>query len=716
MKSVPVLNRTLPFFIAASFSNAAMALGLGELVVQSSLGKPLRASIAVLDAPPDIQADCFSLKNSGDALPGVPDARIRLETRGVHATLFITTAQTVNEPAFQITVSAACADRLQRDYVVLLDPPLVTPPETALAEALPPRVASEESVRQPARSSRNSNVRARTRTVKLSPASHPQDTKPAPAQRALPPPEGAKLVLSGGRYRPDKLVATAVVRNASMPIAATLPASVAMSPTELSDEHTSLKHRVAYLQTQLLALQQRNDELEAARRMLMKAPAPAPVAAEKAVSRWTQFVIVLGILTVGGALFFGLRAYPRRSLAGTPDIPDSLPLAFTDVREAFPAAPVMASPPTLRAVPTARASAEPHPADPDVFSHSLSTLGTEVNEDILDQAEVCVAHGHASLAIHMLQEYVRNAPTESPVPWLLLLDLLAREGPEAEYRETCIACKKYYNIDLSVTPQDTATEGASLEAYPHVIAHLQHLWGYQEANAFLMDLVYDRRDGTRRGFEPGAYREIMLLRGIAEEIGQGQRVPTPFKPSPTFEENGMAFEPSTAAQTHTPTLDRKHSNMNSAPALTHPLPTETLLDLTEWPLTQAPAGALSELQQRVREAPTVSPIPWLQLLDLLAREHLEAEFVAARTECQSLFNVNLTDPVATNLFPIQASLEAYPHVVEQLQAVWHTPDAEYLLSDLIYDQRGGLRQGFDLDAYREILLLHTLVESEIYSA
>lgn len=693
------LNRSLPFLIAVLFTRPAIALGLGELVVQSPLGKPLRASIAVRDAPPDIQPDCFSLKNGNDAaLPGVPEARIRLETRGANTTLFITTAQIVNEPVFLITVSAVCADRLQRDYVVLLDPPSVTPSDTAVAEALPPRADPEGDVRQLTQRSPTQYARARTRPTQLVAAStsHQSDKKPASAPRAQPRTENAKLVLSGGRYRPDKLVDTAIVRNTSKPMADASPAAGAMSPTELSDEHTALKHRIAYLQTQLLALQQRNDELEAARHVQVKAPAPAPVAAGQAVSRWTQFLIVMGILSLGAALFFGLRAYPRRSSARRVDVFVSLPPGGVDGPHVYPAASAIA-PEALRTAPAARGTAKPESTDPNMFAHAISTRGTEVNEDILDQAEVYVAHGHASLAIHMLQEYVRNTPTESPVPWLLLLDLLAREGPEAEYRATCIACKKHYNINLSIPAQNAGTDGAGLEAYPHVVAHLQHLWGCREAVAFLADLVYDRRNGTRQGFEPGAYREIILLRSIAEEAGYGQRVSPPFKPA-ACEASGMALEPAAAAQTDKPEPD--------------PLPTEKLLDLTEWPLTREPPGTLTELQQRVREAPTVSPIPWLQLLDLLARDNLQAAFLAARTECQSLFNVNLTDSVATNLFPAQASLEAYPHVVEPLQAVWHTPDVEYFLSELIYDQRGGIRQGFDLDAYREILLLHALVESE----
>ena len=37
-------------------------------------------------------------------------------------------------------------------------------------------------------------------------------------------------------------------------------------------------------------------------------------------------------------------------------------------------------------------------------------------------------------------------------------------------------------------------------------------------NRCLFDqLIYDHRGGTRMGFEPGAYREILLLRAIAQD-------------------------------------------------------------------------------------------------------------------------------------------------------------------------------------------------------
>jgi hypothetical protein len=143
---------------------------------------------------------------------------------------------------------------------------------------------------------------------------------------------------------------------------------------------------------------------------------------------------------------------------------------------------------------------------------------TEVKEDILDQAEVFMAHGHSDLAAHLLQEHLRDAPTESPVPWLLLLDLLHRIGDSAAYAAASTECRRYFNINLGSHPVAGDGEtGKGLEAYPHLLEQLQHEWNSPTIGGFFNDLIYDHRGGTRLGFEPDAYRDILLLRAIAQQ-------------------------------------------------------------------------------------------------------------------------------------------------------------------------------------------------------
>jgi len=192
-------------------------------------------------------------------------------------------------------------------------------------------------------------------------------------------------------------------------------------------------------------------------------------------------------------------------------MPDDMPWPQLDT-EAIRAQPAPVSQPTLSPAP------EREPERMTDFSQPTQTESTEVKDDILDQAEVYVAHGHAVLAIHLLQEHLRDAPTESPVPWMLLLDLLHREGDIEGYAAASAECRRHFNVNFSDHPVSQDSEqGRGLEAYPHLIEQLVTVWNSPELDAFFNELIYDQRGGTRMGFEPAAYRDILLLRAIARD-------------------------------------------------------------------------------------------------------------------------------------------------------------------------------------------------------
>lgn len=585
MNSVPsALNSpSLAFLFTAFLSSSSWALGLGEIAVQSSLGKPLRASIKVLGAPKDIQPECFELRSGKDApLPGAADARFRLETRNGETTLFLTTAQAVNDPVLQITVSAGCADRLQREYIVLLDPPSAFEPAIPSTDTLPPNTEPQRLARTSNQGSRAQKTQRIKTTQRSSPSSNRKSKVGAPTpQPVLSKPAGPKLVISGERERTGKpSPAEAVTLGSNKSDLSGLRRQSPADLTQLSDDQTSLNHRIAHLQAQLASLEKRNNELDAARGVSVKPPAspPAPLYAPDEATPWSRFLIGLGLLGGSVALFFGVRSFSRPSKASTKRTLWSDSLSVTTVGDF-----------SLDKQTSEWASADTIGQAPDSAGPVVSpAYQTPINTDF-----------------PALAEETQTNPSPSP-------------GPPADF--------------------------APAHSAPNLVAVVP------EANV--------------------------------------------------------------RTTQQTPVLDSSFSqtSTSSPPVLMQ----QNLLDLTEWPVASVPDLSIPILQQRVQEAPTVSPVPWLQLLDLLARADREAEYVAARSECQSLFNVNLTDASATRYTPGQASLEAYPHVVAQLQTVWNTPDAEDFLSNLVYDQRGGLRQGFDLGAYREILLLHSLAEGYTY--
>lgn len=308
-------------------------------------------------------------------------------------------------------------------------------------------------------------------------------------------------MLSGKRSSPQPADAPAALDPDTHLPDLTRPHPASLTATELSDENTALFRKLAHLETQLAALQQRYAELETRQAAAPAAITPPP----EQPAQWPVYLLILGLLTAGIALVAWLLRRNRLRQSNFQDDtpwtqPDMTMMTLSDITSGPQAEP----PPAPQRMP----EIAPPPRNED----------TEVKEDILDQAEVFMAHGHGDLAIHLLQEHLREAPTESPVPWLLLLDLLHRGGDTEGYAAASAECRRYFNINLTGHPisQDSET-GQGLEAYPHLLEQLVNVWNTPEITAFFHDLIYDDRGGTRVGFEPSAYRDILLLREIAQE-------------------------------------------------------------------------------------------------------------------------------------------------------------------------------------------------------
>ncbi|MHB0973079.1 MAG: type IV pilus assembly protein FimV [Thiobacillus sp.] len=437
---------------------------MGDLNVHSRLGRPLHATVALLGVPAGMPADCFSVGTSADSIAPPLHARLSIERTDGQTRLHIRTSSAVNDPVVQLVLTSDCDVRLQREYVALLDPPAATAPEPNEDSTAPLRAA-------PA-----------TAAVASRPVPHPRRAHLASRASA------ARLVLSG---KDD------MSRLGDAPVAL-------RRDTELPDGNAALGRKLAYLEAQLAALKKRNDELEAARHA---APAAsiAPVVVPRA-ARWPLYLLAL-------ALASGLIALAARLLRRNRGASRTLPGADTRWKQTETPEKTLSEPSADWPPETPSAT----PRMPEIAPPPRAS-DTEVKEDVLDQAEVFMAFGHGDLAIHLLQEHLREAPTESPVPWLLLLDLLHREGDTAGYAAASAECRRHFNVNVTDHPVSQDNEnGHGLEAYPHLLEQLVKVWNTPDIEAFFHDLIYDNRGGTRIGFEPGAYRDILLLRAIAQD-------------------------------------------------------------------------------------------------------------------------------------------------------------------------------------------------------
>ena len=146
------LGLTIALWLAALMPTSSLALGLGEIEVNSFLNQPLNAEIEVLSARPGEIDDLLVSLASREAFSRAGLARPRHLTElrfsvkksedGETAVILVTTRDSVKEPFLNFLVEADWSKgRLLREFTVLLDPPFYAdqppPAETAGSESMP---------------------------------------------------------------------------------------------------------------------------------------------------------------------------------------------------------------------------------------------------------------------------------------------------------------------------------------------------------------------------------------------------------------------------------------------------------------------------------------------------------------------------------------------------------------------------------------------------
>lgn len=109
------------FFLLSIATNSAVALGLGEITLNSYLGEALNASVQINDAEITPDVSCFVVK---DVTEDTAPRRVstNLAERNGQLQLKISTRAFLTEPIVNISVSYVCEPYVARDYVLLLDP------------------------------------------------------------------------------------------------------------------------------------------------------------------------------------------------------------------------------------------------------------------------------------------------------------------------------------------------------------------------------------------------------------------------------------------------------------------------------------------------------------------------------------------------------------------------------------------------------------------
>lgn len=100
---------------------------------------------------------------------------------------------------------------------------------------------------------------------------------------------------------------------------------------------------------------------------------------------------------------------------------------------------------------------------------------------------------------------------------------------------------------------------------------------------------------------------------------------------------------------------------------------------------------------------------WMSLLDILHAQGLRLEFEKLALEITNHFNVAPpTWEMANERSRGITGLEHLPHLLERIVARWNEPDCADYLRSLLLDDRNGERGGFQMEVFRELLLLSQL--------
>ena len=121
-------------------------------------------------------------------------------------------------------------------------------------------------------------------------------------------------------------------------------------------------------------------------------------------------------------------------------------------------------------------------------------------------------------------------------------------------------------------------------------------------------------------------------------------------------------------------------------------------------------GAAQTLTEQIRNEPKSGLRNWLKLLEIYRKTGQQDEFEHSAEELRQHFNVLPED------WQVQAeasrSIESYPHIAARLTELWGKPACSAYLSNLLDDNRDGVRTGFPQSVAEELLLLLAIINND----
>jgi hypothetical protein len=126
-------------------------------------------------------------------------------------------------------------------------------------------------------------------------------------------------------------------------------------------------------------------------------------------------------------------------------------------------------------------------------------------------------------------------------------------------------------------------------------------------------------------------------------------------------------------------------------------------------------GAAQTLADYIEANPRHSVEPWLKLLEIYHGAGMRAEFEALARHLNQTFNIELLTWEGRSETRFPEDIEAYTHVMAQIQGTWGKPECLAYMQAVMRDNRNGTRAGFPLPVLYDMLMLIGVLEECLVS-
>jgi hypothetical protein len=164
-----------------------------------------------------------------------------------------------------------------------------------------------------------------------------------------------------------------------------------------------------------------------------------------------------------------------------------------------------------------------------------------------------------------------------------------------------------------------------------------------------------------------------------------------------------------------PTFIRSQPEAAMAPRAQRSVNPEELFDVQQHAEFFVSLGqydqAIAVLKKHISENAESSPLAYLDLLKIYHTLSRIEDYNQLRGDFNRIFNGQV--PPFAGFTNEGRTLEDYPDVMAEIQALWPSRQVESLIEEYLYPNPGRQREPFDLAAFRELLMLHAMGKTGI---